>query len=288
MTESESHLQSIFREFVPIESQHYSKDKIQQAFTETFLKMSVIKHQVNALVSEIDAEIALLDSEYKLISKQDNSIHMNASVKVNREDRELLLHPEVKEIVLGRLATYTNWQNTGLEIGPGDGEWTKNLVAMDPLYLVDVHDEFLNATRQNFPQTYQHRLRLYKIDSIDLSALPEKQFGFVFSWNVFNYFDLDTIRQYLIEIKRLLLPGGVIFFSYNNCENYKSAEMFEGHYMSYVTNRDLTKIVKELGFEIIKSMEEPTLVSWMEIKLPGELTSNRAGQTLAKIVDILR
>ena len=62
--------------------------------------------------------------------------------------------------------------------------------------------------------------------------------------------------------------------------------MFEGHYMSYTTNLDVTNIALELGFEIIKSMEQPTLVSWMEIKLPGELKTNRAGQTLAKIIDI--
>ena len=119
-----------------------------------------------------------------------------------------------------------------------------------------------------------------------MSALPEGQFGLVFAWNVFNYFDIDTIEQYLIEIKRLLLPGGVAFFSYNNCDNYKSCEMFEGHYMSYTTNKDVTTVAKKLGFEIIKSMEQPTLVSWMEIKRPGELVSNRAGQTVAKINEI--
>ena len=282
----EGMLKSAFKEFVPIQSYHHSKSDIHIAFEHAVSDLSIIRTRLSESIEQVKEEIAVLDAEYKLLSKQAADLNTKADVKVNRENRSLHLHPDVKEIILGRLATYTNWQYTGLEIGPGDGYWTKHLVAMDPLYLVDIHEEFLSSTHQNFPQAYQHRLRKYKINNGDLSALPEKQFGLIFSWNVFNYFDIDTIRQYLIEAKRLILPGGVIFFSYNNCDNYKSCEMFEGHYMSYTTNLDVTNIALELGFEIIKSMEQPTLVSWMEIKLPGELKTNRAGQTLAKIIDI--
>jgi len=282
----EPSLHRLYKNYTPIEAHGYDKKDIDSGFSSIFDSVANTKKAISTLLSQVYKDIEALDVEYKAISKQENNLRINADVRVNREDRELLLHPDTKEVVLGRLGTYTEWKYPGVEIGPGDGVWTRQLVSLDPLYIVDTNEEFLNVTFQLFHQQYQHRLRKYKINHGDMSALPEGQFGLVFAWNVFNYFDIDTIEQYLIEIKRLLLPGGVAFFSYNNCDNYKSCEMFEGHYMSYTTNKDVTNVAKKLGFEIIKSMEQPTLVSWMEIKLPGELTSNRAGQTLAKINEL--
>ena len=275
--------QLLHKNYLPIETQNYDRTGIDTGFESTFNSLSNTKQAIADMLKQVNKDIEALDIEYKAISKAENALRINADVRVNREDRDLLLHEETKEVVLGRLGTYTEWQYPGVEIGPGDGEWTRQLVALDPLYIVDIHEEFLNGTFKRFHPQYQNRLRKYKINHGDLSALPERQFGLVFAWNVFNYFDIDTIEQYLIEIKRLLLPGGVVFFSYNNCDTYKSCEMFEGHYMSYTTNKDVAQLAKRLGFEIIKSMEQPTLVSWMEIKTPGELISNRAGQTVAKI-----
>lgn len=276
-------LKQLYKNYTPIETQEYDKTEIDAGFTATFDGIKSTVQSISNMITQVKKDIVILDAQYKDISKKENGLRINADVRVNREDRKLLLHDDTKEVVLGRLATYTEWKYPGVEIGPGDGEWTRQLVALDPLYIVDIHEEFLNSTFKRFHPQYQHRLRKYKINHGDMSALPEGQFGLVFSWNVFNYFDIDTIEQYLIEIKRLLLPGAVVFFSYNNCDNYKSCEMFEGHYMSYTTNKDITQLVKNLGFEVIKSMEQPTLVSWMEIKLPGELVSNRSGQTIAKI-----
>lgn len=244
------------------------------------------RKEISALVDLIDKDITLLDEGYKTECKREEQFHLRASVKDNRELRGYIMHAEVRKLVKGRLGHYVSWQHPALEIGPGDGFWTDELVGFDPLYIVDVHEEFLNATKQRFSPEYQRRIRPYHIKHGDLSALPKEQFGFVFAWNVFNYFSIDTIEMYLTNIKPLLKPGGVVMFSYNNCENYKSVEMFENHFMTYVPNKDLMAAIKRQGYKVIAVRDEPTMTSWVEISAPGELTSQRAGQTLGKILNV--
>ena len=267
----------------PVDYLSYDGSDIRNAVAQLEPSIDKIPAHISSLINKISLDIEKLDIEYKELCKQEEVFHLRASVQDNRELRKYIMHAEVRKVVEARLANYIDWKYPGLEIGPGDSEWTDLLVGMDPLYLVDIHEEFLNGTKARYQIEYQRRLRTYKIKHGDLSELPVGQFGFVFSWNVFNYFGLETIELYLTEIKRLLKPGGVVMFSYNNCENYKSVEMFENHFMTYVPNRDLVKIVQRLGYNIIVSKDEPTMTSWMEIKLPGELTSIRAGQTLGKI-----
>ena len=244
------------------------------------------KKEISRLVDLIDKDIVLLDEGYKTECKREEQFHLRASVKDNRELRGYIMHADVRKLVKGRLGHYVSWKHPALEIGPGDGLWTEDLVGFDPLYIVDVHEEFLNATKQRFSPEYQRRIRPYQIAHGDLSALPKEQFGFVFAWNVFNYFSIDTIEMYLANIKPLLKPGGVVMFSYNNCENYKSVEMFENHFMTYVPNKDLMAVIKRQGYKVIAVRDEPTMTSWVEISAPGELTSQRAGQTLGKILNV--
>lgn len=267
----------------PIDYLEYDGEPVKKSMSVFAKQLADVRKNITELVECINVDIARLHEQYLEDCKVEEQFHLRASIQDNRELRRYIIHADVKKTVIGRLGHYIDWKHPGLEIGPGDGEWTEHLVGMDPLYLVDVYDEFLNGTKAKFHQDYQNRLRTYKINHGDFSELPKEQFGFVFSWNVFNYFSLDTIELYLAQIKPLLKPGGVVMFSYNNCENYKSVEMFENHFMTYVPNKELVAIVKKLGYKIVAARDEPTITSWMEIRAPGELTSIRAGQTLGKI-----
>lgn len=282
-----THIETMARKFVldakPIDYLQYDSAIVENSMSVFTNQLSDVRRNISNIVESINKDIAILDEQYKKDCKEEEQFHLRASIQDNRELRNYIMHAEVRKTVVGSLGNYIAWQHPGLEIGPGDGEWTEHLVGLDPLYLVDIYDEFLNGTKSKFNARYQNRLRTYKINHGDLSVLPKGQIGFVFSWNVFNYFSLDTIELYLSQIKPLLKPGGVVMFSYNNCEQYKSAEMFEHHFMTYVPNRELVAIVKKLGYELITSKDEPTMTSWVEIRMPGELTSIRGGQTLGKI-----
>lgn len=203
-----------------------------------------------------------------------------------RKVRVMELSNEVQQDIISRIQLHTSWKYPALEIGCRDGEWTKYLVAADPLYVTDHYRDFLESTTQQFPDEYQRRLRSYLTRDTDLSMLPAGQFGFVFCWNFLNYRSLDTVKEYLKSVKELLRPGGIFMFSYNNTDRHEQAGYAEGFWMSYMPKSMLVPMCESLGFEVVHTQDvrgEGTAVSWIEVKKPGELKTVKAHQVLGEI-----
>ena len=230
-------------------------------------------------ISEQTLDFVLNDNEY-----WDQHNVRFKSARYNRDYQQLPITEDGKRIIKSRIGQYTDWKYPGLEIGPGDGEWTSSLVACDPLYILDHNDECLTTTKSQFSATYQNRLRCYKNRGEGLHMLPQEQFGFVFSWNTFNYFSFKQISDYLDDIWKVLRPGGACMFSYNNVEEPLSAKRAEDHLMSFIPKTMLCGMLEGYGFEHIKAENTDSTVSWVEFRKPGTLKSNRTGQTLGKII----
>jgi len=209
-----------------------------------------------------------------------------------REVRKLTVPKESFETLLLRLGGYVDWRYPVLEFGCRDGEMTRYLVAGDPLYVADNYQEFLDNTINQFEESYRNRIRPYLIQDptenaldpvqIDFSMLPQEQFGFVFSYNYFNYRSIQGFKDYLSEIFKLLRPGGVMMFTYNNADLPQAAAYAENYFMSYMPKGLLIPLCRSLGFDMIADYDFSTL-SWLEIKKPGELKTIKAHQALARI-----
>jgi SAM-dependent methyltransferase len=206
--------------------------------------------------------------------------------------RTLFINDEVRSYVIGKIRAHTLWQYPSLEIGPGDGVWTAHMIAADPLYLVDVHQEFLDSSIKQFPIEFQRRVCGYltgqaaKKSDTDLSELPRNQFGFVFSWNLFDYFPLAHIDAYLKECYEILRPGGVMMFSYNNCDDLYFLRMVEQGMKSWMTPKLLKETCEKNGFEIVCMEEREKVASWIEIKKPGVLETVKRHQVMGELRSI--
>lgn len=207
-------------------------------------------------------------------------------VEKERETRSYVTSDFTKQKILGVIQQYTNPKFASLEIGPGDGVWTPHLVAGDPLYLVDIHQEFLDSTAFKFPEQYRKRLRPYLLefdDCFNLSSLPQNQIGFIFSWNVFDYFPATETRMYLKSCYDVLRPGGHMIFSYNNCDYLENVNYVEIGNKSWMTEDLMLSICKEIGFDILKN--NSTQESWLCIKKPGILKTTKTHQALGEIIN---
>jgi SAM-dependent methyltransferase len=204
-----------------------------------------------------------------------------ADVDLERNGRQMELSNDLRSEILVRARGYTDWRFPGLEIGPGNGQWTEHLIAADPLYIVDMHQEFLDSTVSKFTPAYQNRIRPYLTgkNPFDLSMLPANQFGFIFSWNVFDYFPLKETKDMLEQCMNLLRPGGVMMFSFNNCDIPEFAEFAERGARAWMPKTLLIKTCNELGFTIIQDTN-----TWIEIRKPGELKTVKAHQVLGEII----
>jgi len=238
-------------------------------------------NRVNLLIEEIDRDINNLTKKFFNDSYQNECYARD--LNFIRNVKQIVLADGSYDVLLNRIHFYNSWKYPALELGCRDGAWTKHLIGFDPLYIADDFDEFLTGAASQFTPEYQNRLCRYKIKDFDVSGLPTNQFGFIFSFNYFNYLTLDTIKQYLIKAMEWLRPGGTIMFTYNNADLSASAGLTEGYFMTYVPNSMLVPLAESLGFSVTKSYDFLPSTSWIELQKPGVLSTVKAHQALGEI-----
>jgi len=187
-----------------------------------------------------------------------------------------------------RLNKQADWHYPGLVIRPGRGLFINEMVAYDPLYIVDVNYTFLMPTLNLFNTQYQNRLRAYPIkenlnDEI-LIKIPDNQFGMCLAYDYFNYRPFEVLKKYLDEVYQKLKPGGIFAMTFNDCDRASAVELVEKHYCCYTPGYLVRDLALSVGYEIEFSWHDKGPSTWLELKKPGKLTSLKGGQTLAKIV----
>jgi SAM-dependent methyltransferase len=282
LSQVKNQLIDLDRDLLPMYAEYINENIT--SFTNMIQQVQQQHGTLAKFIEDLDQHIELVT--YELFSgtynEELNRAMMNHEHRLTRNTDLPLL---AKDILINRIRTYSDWHYPGMELGPRCGDLTPHLVASDPLYLVDLDQQFINKTSEQFPPLYQNRLRRYTIDIMpDFSALPQGQFGFIFSFDYFNYLSLTTIAVYLKELLKLLRPGGVLLFSYNDGETPSGAAYAENRSQSYVPRSKIAAICQELGYETIKyETFDSGVVNWVELRRPGELKTVKAHQALGEI-----
>jgi SAM-dependent methyltransferase len=237
--------------------------------------------RVQEIIDAINKEISSKSSHFFLNNYEDE---LNYEDPDNiRKVRVMYIPVQVQQEIESRIGLYSNWKYPGLELGCRDGEWTKFLVASDPLYIADAHQDFLDSAIKEYAPEFQRRVRPYLIRNNEYGVLPQSQFNFVFSWNHFNYKTLETTKQALKQVYNLLRPGGVCMFSYNNGDIPAGAAYAETYFMSYMPKSLLIPMCQSLGYEVVYQQDHEPAVSWLELRKPGELSTIKGHQALGII-----
>jgi hypothetical protein len=241
--------------------------------------------QYHQLVTESNAIVESVD---KLIIGVNQSIdHAAADLMKSREHvRELPLQNLKKRMipdtVIPRIQAYANWHYPGLYMYPSNKHSIDQVVACDPLYLVG-SEKILKSIISDYSEIYQKRLRLY--DNLD--QLPSNQFGFILIWDIFVHLPFSKFKENLTKIFELLRPGGTTLVSYNNCDIFSIAKISENRHIPYASFRKLKELTDQIGFELVYSCnagEHHEIVSWVELRKPGQLTTVKAHQAMAEII----
>jgi SAM-dependent methyltransferase len=197
------------------------------------------------------------------------------------------LSEEVHTLFRSRITRYSSWQHPAMIIRPGIESFIDDMVAFDPLYLVDDRHELLQPALNRFNEIYQKRLRPYVVTERGneeiLGKLPDGQFGVCLAYNYFNYRPFEVIKQYLTEIYQKLKPGGVLIMTFNDCDRVSAVKLVENNFCTYTPGYLVRELAGRIGYEIEFSWNDPGPSTWIEFRKPGTLTSLRGGQALAKI-----
>jgi SAM-dependent methyltransferase len=202
-------------------------------------------------------------------------------------DRRMPMTVDVQQMIANRLKSYVDWKYPGLIIRPGVESFVKDLVGLDPLYLVDYSEELLAPAYKLFPEEYQRRLRMYYQDPTSdhvLDFLPSNQFGLCLAFNFFEFAPIEVVEQYLKSIFKKLRPGGVLAMTFNDCDRAHCVALVEKNFCFYTPGRRVKAIARSIGYRQMFEWTDTGNLTWLELRKPGELASNRGGQTLAKIM----
>lgn len=106
-----------------------------------------------------------------------------------------------------------------LEIASGYGRWTSFLKNYcKKLYAVDVSEKCVSFCKEKF-KTSKNIFSIQNNGS-DLSMIDDTSIDFVFSFDSFVHFDLETINLYMTEIEKKLKFGGIGFIHHSNMAQY--------------------------------------------------------------------
>lgn len=263
-------------------------DKLGRIYQSIDNSMREFTDQVLDLRSQLEQERDSQEPEYLRESRRWFDHEQPFETNQYILNRRLVADDNSNILIRSHLRNYADWRLPGMILRPGKDTFIEDLVPLDPLYLVDHHQELLSPSILNFNPEYQRRLRPYIIDDRGTGAvldkLPNDQFGFVFAYNFFNYKPLDLISKYLDELYQKLRPGGVVLMTYNNCDRAQGAGLAERNFMCYTPRRHILAHAESIGLECIFMHDGEGDLSWVEFRKPGNITSLRGGQTLAKIV----
>jgi SAM-dependent methyltransferase len=270
-----------------IEVSNFSKElkqkhqNIKNSFQEFESSLNSLKASVNELIES--TEKPWFAESYRLYEQE--MVNETAEYILNRRPEIL---PETEQFYCTRIVRYNNWKHPAMVIRPGRESYIHELLALDPLYLVDESYELLEPAITQFNEQYQNRLRPYTINERNsekiLEKLPDGQFGLVFAYNFFNFRPFEVIRKYLLEIYEKLRPGGFLVMTFNDCDRDKGVMLVEQHFCCYTPGYLIRELIQSLGYEIVFSWTDQGPSTWLELRKPGKFESLRGGQALAKII----
>ena len=257
----------------------------------------LLEQQSQATINSIREQISELDSEIDDVSvatfnndEYRTNFHEN-QIQGPEFNNSLILSAESESAIISKITEYSDWHYPALQINPRNKKWIDPMVSADPLYLTHCNLTLVKEIIKSYPDLYQNRLRLYEIVDRNFSKLPQAQFSFVLCWDYFNYLSLDKIEKYIREVWKLLRPGGHFMFSYTNCDLAGPALRAESLACAYASSTWLKKLCIEIGYEIsnLKDFDTGdafnTHVSLAILKKPGDITTVKAAQAIAEIIN---
>lgn len=261
--------------------------RITSQFAELASANEKIINSVDSVINNLNNQIdGLANAQFTSAAYQE----MFNGVTTQKTSIILELDSNITHLVDTQIRDYADWHYPGLYIQCNNKAWADCMVANDPLYLTHTDLSAVQELIKGYEVQYQHRLRCYETPGFNFSKLPQGQFGFIFSWDLFTFLNIVTTEKLLTQTFNLLRPGGTFMFNYNNCDLPESMVFAEEQVLSYNHARLIKKMCNSIGYEVTEfkdySNNNPFYknVSWVELRKPGALFTRRSHQVLGRII----
>lgn len=140
---------------------------------------------------------------------------------------------------------YVRSDQTGLEIGPGGGRWTRYLIGFRKLHVVDYYGEILDELRKNFSSP---NMLFIRNNGMDFPGVDDHSIDYLFSFGTFVHLDVPIIEGYLKNMKRLLKQESNVVLQYSD----KRKVMAQNASFSDNNPEIMRRLIIENGYKILE------------------------------------
>ena len=245
-------------------------------------EMQELTDQYNKQISQVNNQAS------NLLFKQENEIRQKdyldyqkvVDIKVIQERIDSYTPTAINELSL-QIGRYSSWEYAGVELNPSTGRLTNKFLACDPLYIYNGHATDPQKITSQFNSFFgKKRLFFYK----NIDDLPTNQLGLAVNIGTYEFMPTDPIKEEMKEIINVLSPGGHFLFTYNDCEQTASLDLCVGTYRCYNTKQLMSTLAYSIGFDVVSSgSTDNGTHSWMVVKKPGDLTTQKLSAPLVTI-----
>jgi hypothetical protein len=259
------------------------KDKIQQ-------ELDKLDTMVDNFKVDIEQELRKKETSYlsKSYTLYETANESPEYILDRKKEHPIVTDGNIKKKLIHVISENCTWQYPGVIVRSFEDDLISPMISLDPLYIMDEDLKLLEETKTKWTPEYQSRVRYSIINDADeviYKKIPQAQIGFVLATDFFNYKPLGVIQKHTAEIYNLLRPGGVLLFTYNDCNLANGVRNFEKILYSYTPKSLVIPMLELIGFELVSSFSDANFnTNWIEVKKPGTRTTLRGGQTLGKIV----
>ena len=250
------------------------------------LSIEEIKLLIEKLEKIKDSDFQkLITNNLKILKDLETAVDANNSEQIDRLDKTLdwyrkdlevkRLTPIVEHGLYRTIQTKifqfskSNLYNS-LEIGPGTGMFSKEFRAWRLNFFVDVLGDVENKIRRRFNPGAQNNLRFYTTNRTNCEKIPSNSCNFVFSWDTFVFFTQQHIKEYLKDIRRILIDGGYVFIQYADCHFDFDLNQAKRGYWNYNTKSAMTQIIQEAGYEVVEMNMFRSGANYAIFRKPGK------------------
>jgi ubiquinone/menaquinone biosynthesis C-methylase UbiE len=152
-------------------------------------------------------------------------------------------------VIRSILEKYVRTGSSVLEIGPGGGRWTGQLIERSINFLaVDISEPCVVLCQEKFSAFTQARFIVGS--GCDLLGVPDDSVDALWSFDVFVHINREEVERYADEFRRVMRAGAIGII------HHGSVGGTLGGWRSNLTHEAMLNLLKQRGFEIVNSFKE--------------------------------
>ncbi len=136
-----------------------------------------------------------------------------------------------------------------LEIGPGGGRWTGDLIKRSAQFTaVDISESCVDVCRAKFHNATNAKFMVGS--GRDLAGVPDASQDGIWSFDVFVHINRAEVAAYLDEFRRVMKPRAVAVLHHGSVGGQN------GGWRSDMTGEAMAEMLKARGFELVSMFKE--------------------------------